>query len=242
MHEINEVPYTAIRITDGFWSIEEAGVRSFLIEGIGKAMLVDTGYGTGDIKAFAETLTSLPIFLINTHTDRDHIGCNDSFKQVIMHPSEVKYYQLKKTEVHTGIEHVEDGEVIDMGNREFEIIHIPGHTPGSIALLDRRNKILISGDSIQTNAIYMFGEGRDFNTYISSLKKLEEIKDSFETIHPSHGELFVKHDIIRDLIEGAQRVLKGEVEARIPPMSLPCELYEVGKAKFLYREESMSNK
>lgn len=240
MHQINEVPYTAIKITDGFWSIEEGGVRSFLIEGIGKAMLVDTGYGTGDIKAFAETLTSLPIFLINTHTDRDHIGCNDSFKQVIMHPSEVKYYQLKKMEGHTGIEYIEEGEVINMGNREFEIIHIPGHTPGSIALLDRGNKILISGDSIQTGAVYMFGEGRDFKTYILSLKKLEDIKGSFETIHPSHGDLILKPDIIQELIEGAQKVLKGEVEAQTPPMSLPCELYVIGRAKFLYTKESKS--
>lgn len=234
MNETDKIPYCANAITDGFWSIEEGGVRCFLIEGLEKAMLVDTGFGTGDIKSFAESLTKLPIFLINTHTDRDHIGCNDSFEKVMMHPAEVRYYQMKKTDNHTVIEYGEEGDVIDIGNRQFEVIHIPGHTPGSIALLDRKNKLLISGDSVQAGAVFMFGEGRDINAYIGSMKKLEGMLSGFETILPSHGEIPIQPDIIPELIEGAQRVLKGEIEGQTPPRELPCKLYVAGRAKFLY--------
>ncbi len=234
MSENNSAAYTASLINAGFWSIEEGGVRSFLIEGLDKAMLVDTGFGTGDIKAFAGTLTSLPLFVINTHTDRDHTGCNDSFEKIVMHPAEVNYYKQKKTEVSTVIEFINDGAVIDIGTHRFEVIHIPGHTPGSIALLDREKKLLIGGDSVQTGAIFMFGEGRDFIEYISSMQKLDKMKDGFETILASHGDLFISKDIIAELIKAAQMVVDGELEGQIPPMSLPCKLYVSGRVKFLY--------
>ena len=73
---VNENIYTTLEIDKGFWRIEDGGVRSFFIEGIDKAMLVDTGFGHGDLKAFVEALTSNPIFVVNTHTDGDHVGCN----------------------------------------------------------------------------------------------------------------------------------------------------------------------
>ncbi len=234
MSEKSIEAYSANLISPGFWSIEEGGVRSFLIEGLDKAMLVDTGYGTGDIRAFVETLTSLPVFVINTHTDRDHIGCNGSFEKVIMHPDEVNYYNQKKNDVNNDIEFVGDGAGIDIGTHRFEVIHIPGHTPGSIALLDREKSLLIGGDSVQTGAIFMFGEGRDLVQYITSMKKLEKMRDSFETIIASHGELLLHSDIIPELIVGAQRVLDGEIEGQVPPMTLPCKLYVAGRAKFLY--------
>jgi glyoxylase-like metal-dependent hydrolase (beta-lactamase superfamily II) len=234
MNETNGVPYCAQAIADGFWSIDEGGVRCFLIEGLEKAMLVDTGFGTGDMKAFAGSLTKLPIFLINTHTDGDHTGCNGSFEKVIMHPAEAGYYQMKKPGNHSIIDFVEDGDIIDLGNRQFEIIHIPGHTPGSIALLDREDKLLLSGDSVQLGHIYMFGEGRDLEAYIRSMQKLEGRIAGVERIFPSHGEMPVQADIIPELIEGAQRVLNGEIEGENPPRPMPCKLYTVGRVKFLY--------
>jgi len=237
MSEINKKPYYANKIIDDIWSIEEGGVRCFLIEGTDKAMLVDTGFGGGDIKSFAETLTYLPIFLINTHTDVDHIGCNDSFEKVMMHQEEEKYYQMKKPDNHAVVEPLEDGDVIDIGTRKFEVIHIPGHTPGSIALLDRNNKLLISGDSVQTGAVFMFGKGRDINMYIESMKKLDKMKTDFETILPSHGDIPIKADIIPELIEGAERILKGEIEGQTPPRQMPCKLYIAGRVKFLYSDD-----
>lgn len=240
MNQTIRIPYCANAISDGFWSIEENGVRSFLIEGIAKAMLVDTGLGTGDIKSFAESLTTLPIFLINTHTDKDHIGCNDSFEKVKMHPAEVSYYQIKKPGNHTVVEFVNEGEVIDLGNRQFEIIHIPGHTPGSIVLFDRNNKLLLSGDSVQSSAIFMFGEGRNINTYIESLKKLEAMISDFVTILPSHGKIPLKAAIIPELIEGAQKVVNGAIAGQTPPISIPCKLYISGRAKFLLNIDPVS--
>ncbi|MCM1159545.1 MAG: hypothetical protein NC300_12860 [Bacteroidales bacterium] len=63
-----------VEISDHFWIIEENGVRSFLFEGDKKAMLVDTGFGTLQIRKLVAGLTDLQVFLVNTHTDKDHTG------------------------------------------------------------------------------------------------------------------------------------------------------------------------
>ncbi len=60
------------KITDHFWIFEENGVRSFLFEGDKKAMLIDTGFGTLPLREMIAELTDLPVFLVNTHTDKDH--------------------------------------------------------------------------------------------------------------------------------------------------------------------------
>ncbi|WP_053228466.1 MBL fold metallo-hydrolase [Spirochaeta cellobiosiphila] len=226
--------YISIEIEKGFWSIEDGGVRAFLVEGTQNAMLIDTGFGTGDMKSFAESLTTKPIFLLNTHCDMDHIGCNDSFDKVLLHPKEVEHYKRKHPEYKPTLEFVEEGDVIDLGNQSFTVIHIPGHTPGSIALFDKANKILISGDSVQKGAVFMFGEGRDLEQYISSMKKLDTIKSDFHRIYASHSENPVPVDIIPELIAGAQALQDGKLEGVKPPMDLPCKLYTQGRAKFLY--------
>jgi hydroxyacylglutathione hydrolase len=63
----------------------------------------------------------------------------------ICHPDEEDLYRA-----HDGlgaILPVEDNDIIDLGNRPIKIISIPGHTPGSIAVLDINNRVLIGGDS-----------------------------------------------------------------------------------------------
>ena len=81
------------KISDHFWILEENGVRSFLFEGDKRAMLIDTGFGTLQIREIVAGLTDLPVFLVKTHTDKDHTGCNRDFKPVYMHPAEMEHYK-----------------------------------------------------------------------------------------------------------------------------------------------------
>ena len=80
--------YEVIRINEHSWRIEENGVRMFLFVGTDKALLIDSGFGGGDLKAKVAKLTDLPIVLVNTHADGDHIRCNHQFDKAYMHPSE----------------------------------------------------------------------------------------------------------------------------------------------------------
>jgi glyoxylase-like metal-dependent hydrolase (beta-lactamase superfamily II) len=132
----------------------------------------------------------------------------------MMHPSEYCNYHSRPG--RTGkIIPVMEGEIISLGGRDLEIVHLPGHTPGSIGLLDRKYRILISGDPIQRNGrIYMFGPYRDLQAYIAGLEHLSAYKDAYDEIWPSHAELPLKQDVIEPLISGAEQILSGALEGR----------------------------
>ncbi|MHB8065381.1 MAG: MBL fold metallo-hydrolase [Ruminiclostridium sp.] len=227
-------PYEVHQVDSSCWRIEENGVRAFLITGTEKALLVDSGFGTGNIKELVDNMTSLPLMLVNTHTDRDHVGCNSLFEKAHMHPSEYDKYH-RGTSARNMVEPLWEGDRIDLGGRDFEVILIPGHTPGSIALLDAENRILFSGDSVQAGTVYMFGPGRNIQAYIISMTKLAAISDRFDTVYPSHGPIPISSDILDGLIIGARRVLNNEIEGtKAERTDISAKVYDVGVAKFLY--------
>ena len=222
-----------IKINEDTWRIEDEGVRFFLLAGEKKALLIDSGRQVQNAKEIAESLVKLPIELLNTHGDIDHVGSNDEFDSFYMNPAEASnYYNTNKK---TGkIIPVSDGDVIDLGGRELEIITLPGHTPGSIAVLDKKERILISGDPIQDGNIFMFGIQREMHAYLLSLEKLEKYKDHFDAIYPSHGTFPVGPEIIGALHEGALRVMNGEVEGTDAEFhGTKIKRYDVGVAGFL---------
>ena len=227
-------PYEVHQLDSSCWRIEENGVRAFLITGTQNALLIDSGFGTGNIRALVDTMTNLPIKLVNTHTDRDHVGCNSLFEKAFMHPSEYDRYNQG---VGAGliVEPLWEGDRIDLGGRSFEVILIPGHTPGSIALLDAENRILFSGDSVQSGTIYMFGPGRNIHAYIASMTKLYGISHQFDTVYPSHGSIPISSNILKGLIMGAKKVLNKEIEGKkVETMDIPGKVYDIGVAKLLY--------
>ena len=211
--------YEIIRIDRDSWRIEDSGVRFFLLAGTERALLVDSGRSVHTARDIAAELTDLPISLLNTHADMDHVGSNAQFTAFYMHPDEEENF--RRGERGGKILPVREGDVLDLGERELEIIHLPGHTPGSIALLDRSRRVLISGDPIQDGRIYMFGRFRNMEQYIRSLEHLQTWKGS-------------SPELIGRLHDGALRVLEGGAEGR------PLEVhgnrilaYDLGFAAFL---------
>lgn len=73
-----------IQINDTTWRIEDNGVRFFLLAGTEKALLIDSGMNTPHAKQIAESITKLPIMLLNTHADPDHTSGNASFDNFYM--------------------------------------------------------------------------------------------------------------------------------------------------------------
>ena len=112
-----------IRIDDQTWRLEEEGVRFFLLTGSRSALLIDSGMRVHNAKKLAEGLTALPLSLLNTHADRDHIGSNAEFDAVYMSPAELVNYPLAKKA--SDIIPIRDGSSIDLGGRRLEIIEIP---------------------------------------------------------------------------------------------------------------------
>ena len=209
--------YEVIKINENSWRIEDSGVRFFLLVGTEKALLIDSGMRVDNARNIAEVLTDLPIMLVNTHADRDHICSNEQFPEFYMHPAEEPIY--RRSGKAGKIIPVSEGDVIDLGERELRVISLPGHTPGSIALLDVRNRVLISGDPVQEHGrIFMFGDHRDMKDYIRSLEHLESYRDQFDYIWPSHADIPVSPDVIMKLHDGAQDILDGKLEGRATDM------------------------
>ena len=222
-----------IQINENTWRIEDGGVRFFLLAGEEKALLIDSGMEVHNAKEVARSLVNLPIELLNTHADMDHVGSNGEFEAFYMNPAEASNYY--KAPGRTGrILPVWDGDILDLGGRELEIITLPGHTPGSIAVLDKKNRVLISGDPVQDDTIFMFGVQREMHAYLLSLEKLQTLRDRFDTIYPSHGSFPVKPELIAALQEGAERILAGKVQGIDGEMfGTPIRRYDVGAATFL---------
>ncbi len=201
-----------VRINDKTWRFEDDSVRFFLLCGTDKAALIDTGMNMPNAKALAEGLTDLPIILINTHADPDHISGNSAFGEFYMSPAEEDNYR------HNGgkgkLIPVKEGDIINLGGRTLKIIDIPGHTPGSIAILDEEYRVLISGDSVEDGNIFMFGPYRNIDNYIDSLRHLAEYDGQYDEVYAMHGSIPVKPDLVGKLIEGAEQIKNGNAQGK----------------------------
>ena len=216
------------------WTEMDEFVRIFLAAGTEKALIIDTGLTGLDICALAAKHTGLPCELLITHADGDHISGKHHFEKVIMHPSEAFLYR-QQSQGTGSVVPVFEGDVIDLGGRTLEVIHLPGHTPGSITLLDRDARCLIGGDPIQEDGeIYMFGPHRSMEMYIASLERLMERTD-FDGIYPSHAKEKVSREVIPELIRGAKAVLAGELRGEETEVhGQVIRSIDVGPARFLY--------
>ncbi len=238
----NIPPYTVTEPFPGIYAVDEGGVCSFLIPGKTDALLIDSGFGRGNLLEQVRVLTKLPVTLLHTHTDGDHTGCDAQFDKILIHPAEYDYYAQKLTAsecnanaVLARVLPIWEGTELVYGDYRFKVLLIPGHTPGSIALLDKAHRLLIGGDSVQAGAIFMFGPGRNMSAYLASMRRLDAMRDRFDTVLASHAQLCVDAQILPDLIEGAQAYLDGKLTGVEPGRALPCLLYTHKRAKFLCR-------
>ena len=126
----------------------------------------------------------------------------ESFLQMMMEDKQLNLREAKN---------IRTGDEIDLGGRTLEVLEVPGHTPGSIALLDRTHRFLISGDTVQSGCIFMHGEGRDLSTFRSSIEKMDAMRREglFDTVFPSHGEAVIPADILADHLALADDILSG---------------------------------
>ena len=200
-----------IRIDSNTWRFEDGFVRFFLLEGEEKAVMIDSGVNSPDALEIAGTLTDKPIILLNTHGDGDHLSGTGSFAEIHIHEQDYNGCQISSKYPDTVLAAVNDGDVIDPGNRPLRAIHIPGHTRGSVAFLDIKGRVLFAGDSVQKGHIYMFGNHRNPDQYEKSLDKLIEISDEYDEIYASHAEFCLPKDYTEKVKEAWIQVRSGNV-------------------------------
>lgn len=175
MEKNNLYEYTKIR--ENIWQIaEDDGVCCTLIQGSERAVLIDTGYGRRDLKAFIEKNVSTPYIVINSHGHPDHIGGNFRFDTVYALKEEwdvIRHFEEKNRSSYQ-LKEIQIGERISLGDIHLDVISLAGHTKGSIGFIVAEEKILIAGDALN-EGLWLFNYGS-----LSMRQLYETIKETLE--------------------------------------------------------------
>ncbi|MDB6083428.1 MAG: rane dipeptidase [Gammaproteobacteria bacterium] len=163
---------------------------AYLIVGERRALLFDSGSGTRDIMGVVTSLTHLPVTVMPSHLHFDHTGGIRPFKSVAMidlpetradvtngklTPSRYEYLGMidgLMPPAFTVTEWVKPGTTIDLGGRVLQILHVPGHTPSSVALYDAATHQLFAGDFIYPTTLYAFLPGASLAKYRETTREL----------------------------------------------------------------------
>jgi glyoxylase-like metal-dependent hydrolase (beta-lactamase superfamily II) len=232
---MSTVEYRITQLDEHVWAIDEEGfVQCYLIEGTERTLLFDCCLSGGvSFKQTVDSLTDKPIQLVFSHTDGDHTGAQEFFDAPMLHPCEFDYY-VSKGNAGKQVRPIWEGDVIDLGDTQLEVVLIPGHTPGHIALLNRAARRIFVGDTISDRHIFMFGPGRNLDALVASLHKLEALVPEFDTVHACHGSNVLEPDWVGRTRIAAEKLAAGELEGHDPPRPLPCHRYSYDGVNLLY--------
>jgi len=177
-------------------------------------ILIDTGY----ISDFSDTkkhLESLGVEIedvsqiINTHCHCDHIGGNrivqeESGCDIALHSMGKHFmdtrddwstwwrYYNQEADFFDCTQVLKDGDIINVGPHEFEILYTPGHASDGIVLYNKKEKILISSDTLWENDLAVMTIRIEGSTALfqmmASLERLESLDISM--VYPGHGKPF----------------------------------------------------
>ena len=198
----------------GFYRIgSPEGVHSELLVGAEKALLLDTGFGIGNLPAAVAEVTDKPVTVINTHGHPDHACGNFRFAgPIYINEADAELCRARTTrEARTGalarikaggelpedfdeeyylsggsgeLAPLNEGDIFDLGGLTLEAVGLPGHTPGSIGMLWKEEKILFTGDAVNSCLWLWQEESLSMSKYIETLRKAESL--DFERMVQSH--------------------------------------------------------
>ena len=110
--------------------------------------------------------------------------------------------------------HVSDGDEIDLGERTLKIIHTPGHTRGSIMILDKEKRYLFSGDMLCDEGILLhFDHSTKVSAFLETMEKLKGMADQWDKIFPSHHIYPIDSSYIEEYIQCAKDLILSAEEA-----------------------------
>ncbi len=103
-----------------------------------------------------------------------------------------------------------EGDVLDLGGRELQVLHTPGHSGDSICLLDDKSRILFGGDTINTGPLYAQFHDSDIETFAKSATRLAELKDDISMIAVNHfGRTTAAPYLLQEIADGFDQLLTG---------------------------------
>jgi glyoxylase-like metal-dependent hydrolase (beta-lactamase superfamily II) len=190
--------------------------NTVLLYDAGEGILIDPADQdvVEEVKLFCEENEISVKFIVNTHEHPDHTSGNAWAKvsfpsaKLGMHPLSFKHLKFwtegeigKMIQAEPSPEPdilLNSGDSIEVGKSRVEVLHLPGHSPGSICLISRKDKLAVVGDLIFKGSIGRYDlPMSDFLTLKSSILKLLATLDEDYLIIPGHGETTMVRDELR---------------------------------------------
>lgn len=158
----------------------------YLVEGEEKALLIDAGAYMPHLDQAVAALTDKPVMVALTHGHGDHVGGIVCFPEVWIHPADIPMIARNGEGYQGEIHELNDGDVIDLGGREIEVLHTPGHTSGSITFFDKEHHYGFSGDAFGSTNLLLFVPS--FSTLIETCTRTADYmqKNGIEKLFPGH--------------------------------------------------------
>ena len=143
--------------------------------------------------------------IVNTHTHIDHVGANGALRdatgaRVMLHEADLPLYDNLAVQAEfLGLfpppprspvdEHIHQGDHVRAGGLDLEVLHTPGHTPGSLCFhLPGAAPLLLSGDTLFAGSIGRTDLwGGDFDQEIASIRERLFPLDDRTRVIPGHG-------------------------------------------------------
>ena len=222
----------------------------WLVRGRDRDLVIDTGMGLESLKDWISGETDRPLTAVTTHAHFDHIAGLHEFDERLGHRSEAGIYAAptQAATVYTGAwkqitivdptvhptfdpmtfavtpapltGYLEEGDVLDLGDRAFQILHLPGHSPGSIGLLDRDAQVLFSGDALYDGELLDNLYHSDSLVYRETLRRIATL--DAEIVHAGHFPSFGRRRVnelvmsylggrntITDVVEWYEKCCRG---------------------------------
>lgn len=178
-------------------------------------LLFDSGLGHFSLKKHVAQVSERPLLCVASHTHFDHIGCHHEFTHRAVHKAEAHILadprnDLILTEYATeemfdrlpsgwrteryrvvpapAERLLENGDVIDLGDRHFEVVHTPGHSPGGIGLFEKRTGIFLSGDVIYDGPLIDDAYHSDRGDYQATFDRIRSLP--VNVVHGGHFPSF----------------------------------------------------
>lgn len=197
------------------WCINEFGMDAmFLMAGEHKALLIDTGTGTFDVKKLVEGLTDKPLMVAATHGHVDHVGGAGYFDTIYLHEKDFEMTNTLSAETRRSyvssmqgmsgdlfsvtpddvfvwekvpeLKALYENDIIDLGGRKVVVYETPGHTPGGLSFLDVRERIIFTGDSCNPNTLIWFTPGATVEILLHTAQKLKSLEPYYDRNYSGH--------------------------------------------------------
>lgn len=187
------------------------------VSGRDKDILVDSGMGVVPLKSEIALLRERPVACLATHCHYDHVGGQHEFDERLSHAAEAGIMaaptrantvadlfvteELFSARPPQGLDiagynvspaaptrTVAEGDIVDLGDRAFEVLHLPGHSPGCIALWEAASGTLFSGDIVYDGELFDTLYHSDIDRYVASFERLRALPVT--VVHGGHFASF----------------------------------------------------